>query len=1113
MRHSLFVPTLAVIGATAAYAQNPVTPQLTLNSAPSRSLGSPALTLKNLNPNLVEGREFYLPRGVAIDTTSSPPVLYVSDYANNRILAWKDANGFTNGQTATMAIGQPDLQTTFPAGPSAVAAGISNTNSGLTRPSGLAVDASGNLYVVDGGNNRVLRYRKPFSQTVQPPVPDLYIGQGSNSYGGSGKLSGSQPNYPNGSNTPSAQGLLLSSGTYGSNTLYSSLAFDSAGNLWVLDTGNSRVLRFKKSDLDQGGSGLTAEVELGQADMVSLRPALDTNASASYYLLNQFVSPLCVGVDLATDTLYVGDLNRVLVFPGPAGNFSSGMSASPHILGVFPANYTFPTATTDRQTLVDSSTVNGPSAIFFLKNGASGVGIVDAGYHRIMLFDTFANWPTDGTPPKVKVPPIGQPGITCPQLSTSTCPPNNGNPQASASVFSNPAGVAYTGTDLFLADSVNHRVLDLPQQGSTFGAATRVLGQDNFVSNSPNLIEGREFRFVYSTNTSTLEDAAIVIDNRTGTPHLYISDPGNNRVLGFNDLRKVCFPNPATSSTCPNGKNKADIVLGQPDFATALINYPSNDPSKPTQSSLYRPVGLLVDAQGNLYVADSFNSRVLRFPAPFAYAGFENPAVSPGATPEKADLVLGQLDFTSQPIKDVTANFMLAPYGLAFSPSCDTASQACTSPKALVVSDQSYNRVLYIPTTNGSFVAGADNGKAATIVYGQSSFNTFATGSTSAGMNSPHHVASDTDGNIYVADSLNNRVLIFPEPTSARTPPTGAQAPLMISGLNQPEGVYVSPHTGEIWVADTGNSVAKRYETYFDLFNGSTQTTSQITDAAPFAIALDQYGDLFMADIFNRVAIFFPGVNPTNNASFLPLATHPLAPGSVTSIFPCKNCASTQFVNTENAQAIPLPFVLGDVQVLVDGTPAPLYHVYPQQIDFVMPYGASTTSVVDLEVVIKSTGQVLGATQLAMVPQSPGIYICPGGVTGAVRYACTLNEDGTLNSASNPAQRGHIVSIYGTGAGAIAGAPPDGYGATAAVPGPLPTVALNFVDVNSPAYQESGTQHVLYSGLDGYPGGWQLNVKIPNTVVVTSPVSLLVSFNFLGNWDATSGFQTYIYVK
>jgi len=76
-------------------------------------------------------------------------------------------------------------------------------------------------------------------------------------------------------------------------------------------------------------------------------------------------------------------------------------------------------------------------------------------------------------------------------------------------------------------------------------------------------------------------------------------------------------------------------VIGQPDFRHQWYNYPTNNPSTPNQAGLFAPTGLVVDASGNLYVADTGNSRVLRFPAPFANykPGTPNPPTWFSASP------------------------------------------------------------------------------------------------------------------------------------------------------------------------------------------------------------------------------------------------------------------------------------------------------------------------------------------------------------------------------------------------------------------------------------------------------------------------------------------------
>ena len=81
--------------------------QITLNTSPTRIIGQTSLSVTNLNPNLVEGREFFEPIGIAIDPNAGPPALYVSDTGNNRVLGFRSAASFANGAHADIVIGQP----------------------------------------------------------------------------------------------------------------------------------------------------------------------------------------------------------------------------------------------------------------------------------------------------------------------------------------------------------------------------------------------------------------------------------------------------------------------------------------------------------------------------------------------------------------------------------------------------------------------------------------------------------------------------------------------------------------------------------------------------------------------------------------------------------------------------------------------------------------------------------------------------------------------------------------------------------------------------------------------------------------------------------------------
>ena len=1001
--------------------------QVNLNPNPSRVIGHPRLTLSTTNPNLVEGRELYSPQGIAVDTSANPSILYVADSGNDRVLAWNDAARFSTGAPADFIIGQKDPYSTFPQGPG------KTFSTGLSSPTGLAVK-DGNLYVVDTGNNRILRFPRPATQA--DPSPDMVIGQ-PNFTSGSANQGGTAP-------TERTLNFATTSAVY-----RSAVAFDAAGNLWASDPGNSRVLRYPAAAINRGENAPAADFVLGQVDFVSVPQPLPA-VPASQQIKDRLQVPAALAFDSA-GRLYVSDaLSRVLVFAPP---FSlKGMLAN-RVMGVLPADQPVPQATIDRTGLLD------PEGIFMA--GGNNPGVLDALSHRIVLYPPFEEWPDESaaySPPARAV--LGQLG------DFSSRKANHGQAEASENTLNSAVAAAAANGELYVADSGNHRVLALPQQGDSFGPATRVLGQgcragdpacpagfSPFAGNSPNLIEGREFAFLLSTSRGSVVDAAIAVDQSSDPPHLYVADVFNNRVLGFNDVRKV------------RPGDRADLVIGQPDLFRGLCNYPSNDPSRPTASSLclwrtdprdghiISGGALAVDSGGNLWVADTGNGRVLRFSTPFARQG----------TLPQADLVLGQPSLTAS-IFDPSARTMAAPSGLAFAGN-----------NGLLVSDQVHNRVLFFPRSGGGFTSGM----AATKVYGQPNFSSVdpsaASNPEDNRLRAPRQVAADTDARPYIADSGNSRILIFDQ--VGNTPAADARAVVTLAGLNTPRSVYVSPQSGEFWVTDSGTGRLLHYPRFDQLIFGGFQPNGGLQSAAiSLAVAEDQSGDLLVADSTSRVAIYYPTLTAVNGAHFL--ANRPLTPGVVASVYPAGNRFGTETkVFTDLPNPLPLPTELADIQVLVNDTPAPLYFVSPQQINLFVPMNAPTSGTAEFQVLRKSTGQILGSGPVQMNVASPALFTANASGTG---QAAALNQDNTVNSATNAAAPGTVVQFFGTGQGVVSGAPPDGD-----IPQGLVTTAEKPRVILGSCFIGEGTcgGSVEYSGLaPGLVGVWQINIKLPDLV-------------------------------
>lgn len=109
-----------------------------------------------------------------------------------------------------------------------------------------------------------------------------------------------------------------------------------------------------------------------------------------------------------------------------------------------------------------------------------------------------------------------------------------------------------------------------------------------------------------------------------------------------------------------------------------------------------------------------------------------------------------------------------------------------------------------------------------------------------------------------------------------------------------------------------------------------------------------------------------------------------------------------------------LPTQLAGVQVFFDGVAAPLYYAQSQQVNVQAPFELANPTT---QIRIVYHNQATWASTVAVQPAAPGIFHADGGDSA---QALLLNQDGTYNSAANPAPRGSVVALWGTGGGAIA---------------------------------------------------------------------------------------------
>lgn len=598
------------------------------------------------------------------------------------------------------------------------------------------------------------------------------------------------------------------------------VALDAADNLYIADQANNRVLEFHtpQAVTAVAGSGdATADKVFGQFGSFSAGACNSVGVGA-----HSLCAPAGLTVD-AANNLYIADSgnNRVLKFNKPL----AGDTVADKVYGQLGD---FGTNTCNIAAKISTNSLCRPTAVAVDPSGA--LYVADQGNHRVLAYP-----PSGATANKV----LGQ----FDSFETNTCNSTGGDiyPPVNARSLCDPDGIAFDSTGsggprLYVSDTSNNRVLQFKPSGFAPGsksalAASGMLGQPLSTTSFINFLDGRGF---------ALQDAgegAVAIDRSVTPNRIYVADPYNNRVLGWSNVG-------AFKTHAPAAK-----VFGQPN---AYSNSANNGGI--SERSLNRPRALAVDAAGNLYVADQGNHRVLVYNKPFD-------------SDIAADTVFGQAgNFESNACNQggISADSLCAPSGLALDGSGN-----------LFLSDFANNRVLKF---NAPFVdTGAD------AVYGQA--GNFTSGAANAGgisadsLSGPRGLAFDAAGDLFAADSGNNRVLAFTKKSADTTADkvfgqvgkftTNAcnLVALNDESLCAPRFVAVNGENA-LFVADSGNNRVLKFDDPLgsdrtadrafgqgNRFNTSTcKTLGPQSLCIPDGIAVDAGDNLYVADTSrNRV--------------------------------------------------------------------------------------------------------------------------------------------------------------------------------------------------------------------------------------------------------------------
>jgi len=344
-------------------------------------------------------------------------------------------------------------------------------------------------------------------------------------------------------------------------------------------------------------------------------------------------------------------------------------------------------------------------------------------------------------------------------------------------------------------------------------------------------------------------------------------------------------------------------------------------------------------------------------------------------------------------------------------------------------------------------------------------------------------IARDGVGNVYITGTTESSD--FPKsgnsipacrntggPFVAELDPSGAKLlhATGMSGLGYDNAfaLTIGP-TGAIYLAGETES-----QVFFST-PGAAQTTYGGVSGSyqAFAAGIDFNAQLFTAPPGTYAACVLNAASfAAGNAAPFPLGT--VAPGEIVSLF-----------GSSLGPGVP--------KVTFDGIPAPVLYAGANQINAVVPYGVGPTAT---QMIVQFNGQSYGPIAMPVAAAVPGIFTLGGSGHG---QAAVLNQDGTLNSISNPAARGSIITFFACGGGLMMPAVADGAISPLTLPLPAPvlpvTVAIRGV-----------TAMVEYAGAaPGYVSGLlQVNVQVPTSIDFGNLVPLMLNLgSFASQLDIT----------
>jgi len=560
-------------------------------------------------------------------------------------------------------------------------------------------------------------------------------------------------------------------------------------------------------------------------------------------------------------------------------------------------------------------------------------------------------------------------------------------------------------------------------------------------------------------------------------------------------------------------------------FAGTGTNGFAGDSGPANAANFNLPCGLAFDSSGNLFVGDSFNSRVRKIDTSGnvstvagngtkGYFGDTGAATSGGisypcnlAVDKSNNLYIA--DAPNHAVRKVSSSGTLTTFAAGHEPGFAgdggnavdarvnyAGGVAVDNAGSVYISDTNSNRIRKV-TTDGiiNTFAGTDG----TGLVGDGG------PALSAHFDNPLALAVDAAGNLYVADTYNHAIRRITLDGTITT--VAGNGSLGFSGdgglatkaqLNYPKGVAIGAD-GVIYIADTFNDRIRAVAP-----NGTISTIGgggYFGDAGdggpalqailkfPAGIAVDGAGNVYIADTQNnKIKILTP--NPRPPAPGAPPSITPggvvtalsfggsatVAPGSWIEIYGTNFATTTRSWAAAEFNGVNAPTALEGTRVAIGGQLAYVAFISPGQINAQVPSNVGTGP---QPLTVSTLGGTSAQFTVNVAPTQAGV-LAPGGLRiGGRQYAAALLPDGTTYvlppaaipaTPSRPAHPGETVVMFGVGFG-----PVD----TGTNAGQVVQQSNSIVTPLSVLFGQTPAA-VSYAGLaPGAIGLYQINVAVP----------------------------------